>query len=156
MINSMKWCPKRPATWVELNWKLFLASRMTLWEMSSVLNQEMEKQVSIFWFHVFLPNCTSLSKSLKSACFVCRIMCLKEHPRSETGPWPCTSNFRSGEYKQPSFRGDRGVLATVPHAAAPASGCLVGCGGQSSSTPRGLVGKFGLVGCLGGRVPLAT
>lgn len=34
----------------------------TLWEMSSVLNQEMEKQVSIFWFHVFLPNCTSLSK----------------------------------------------------------------------------------------------
>lgn len=71
------------------------------------------------------------------------------------GHVPQTSG-RVNATKQPPFRGDRGVLATVPHAAAPASGCLVGCGGQSSSTPRGLVGKFGLVGCLGGRVPLAN
>ena len=53
------------------------------------------------------------------------------------------------------------MLATVPHAAAPASGCLVGCGGQSGSTPRGLVtcgeGNVGLVGLvgLGGWAPLA-
>ena len=53
------------------------------------------------------------------------------------------------------------MLATVPHAAAPASGCLVGCGGQSSSTPRGVTcgeGKVGLVGLvgLGGWAPLAN
>ena len=164
-----KWCPMRPATWVELNWKLFLGRRMTLvrqerfeWEMSSVLDW-MRKWRAILHFlvPVFLPKCTKV----KSEFFFCQIIkffeCLKEHPLSETRPRKCTSNFRLSEYKQFSFRGHCGVLATVPHAAAPASGCLVGCGGQSSSTPRGVTcgeGKVGLVGLvgLGGWAPLAN
>ena len=59
----------RPATWVELNWKLFLESRMTLLEMSSVLNHEMESNSPFFGSMSF---CRTVPPCLKSKeCFLC-------------------------------------------------------------------------------------